>query len=149
MVGVRTLRLIPPYIAHVIVFQLYGSRYPTWRSLARDYLFVMASSVSSERVFSQAGITISKRRNRLNANIVEALQCLRCLIQQDLMVRASPTLADQEQDLDFDDDQAANQDCTPMEVVDAGDDVTWGAPTSDDCKGVAEAGGHDTDITLD
>jgi len=38
-------------------------QYPVWASLARDFLSVMATSVSSERAFSSAGITISKRRN--------------------------------------------------------------------------------------
>ena len=33
------------------------------------------------------GITISKRRNRLKADIVEALQCLKCLIKRDLLFR--------------------------------------------------------------
>ncbi|KAF8641317.1 hypothetical protein AX14_009957 [Amanita brunnescens Koide BX004] len=47
----------------------------------------MASSVSSERAFSSARITISKRRNRLKADIVEALQCLKCLIKRDLLFR--------------------------------------------------------------
>jgi hypothetical protein len=47
----------------------------------------MASSVSSERAFSSAGITISKRRNRLKGIIVEALQCLKCLYQNDLIFR--------------------------------------------------------------
>ena len=37
----------------------------------------MASSVSSERAFSSAGITITKRRNRLKADVVEALQILK------------------------------------------------------------------------
>jgi hypothetical protein len=64
-----------------------GSRYPVWASLARDFLSIMASSVSSERVFSSAGITISKRRNRLKADIVEALQCLKCIIKRDLLFR--------------------------------------------------------------
>lgn len=45
----------------------------------------MASSVSSKRAFSSAGITISKRRNRLKADIVEALQCLKCLYHNDLI----------------------------------------------------------------
>ncbi|KAJ6550367.1 ribonuclease H-like domain-containing protein, partial [Mycena sp. CBHHK59/15] len=62
-------------------------RYPVWGSLARDYLAIMASSVSSERVFSSAGITISKRRNRLKGDIVEALQCLKCFICKDLLFR--------------------------------------------------------------
>ncbi|KAJ7923871.1 ribonuclease H-like domain-containing protein [Mycena leptocephala] len=61
--------------------------YPVWGSLARDYLAIMASSVSSERAFSSAGITISKRRNRLKGNIVEALQCLKCFIRKDLLFR--------------------------------------------------------------
>ena len=52
-------------------------RYPTWASLARDYLAVMASSVSSECAFSSAGITVSKRRNQLKGDIVEALQCMK------------------------------------------------------------------------
>lgn len=47
----------------------------------------MASSVSSERAFSAAGITISKRRNSLKADIVEALQVLRSLLNADLIYR--------------------------------------------------------------
>ncbi len=47
----------------------------------------MASSVSSERAFSSAGITISKRRNRLKGDIVEALQFLKCLVRKDLVYR--------------------------------------------------------------
>ncbi len=37
----------------------------------------MASSVSSEKIFSSSGITISKRRNRLHGDLVEALQILK------------------------------------------------------------------------
>ncbi|KIJ35874.1 hypothetical protein M422DRAFT_103474, partial [Sphaerobolus stellatus SS14] len=51
--------------------------YPVWASLALDYLPIMASSVSSERAFSAAGITITKRRNRLKGDIVEALQVVK------------------------------------------------------------------------
>jgi len=45
----------------------------------------MASSISSERVFSSTGITISKRCNRLKGDIVEALQILECLFHHDLI----------------------------------------------------------------
>ena len=48
----------------------------------------MASSVSSERAFSQGGITITKRCSRLKGDIVEALQCLKCSIRHDLLFRA-------------------------------------------------------------
>ena len=64
----------------------------------------MASSVSSERAFSLAGITISKRRNRLDADIVEALQCLKSFIAQDLMASDMVSITDEEQDLDFADE---------------------------------------------
>ncbi|KIJ09186.1 hypothetical protein PAXINDRAFT_25600, partial [Paxillus involutus ATCC 200175] len=50
--------------------------YPVWASLARDYLSIMASSVSSERAFSAAAQTITKRRNLLKGDIVEAIQVL-------------------------------------------------------------------------
>ena len=52
----------------------------------------MASSVSSERAFSSAGITISKHRNHLKGDIVEALQCLKCMIRKNLIFRQDPTL---------------------------------------------------------
>ncbi|KIL54468.1 hypothetical protein M378DRAFT_92486, partial [Amanita muscaria Koide BX008] len=76
-----------------------ASRYPVWASLSRDFLSIMATSVSSERAFSSAGITISKRRNRLKADIVEALQCLKCMIKRNLMFREAddPTVSGERQ----------------------------------------------------
>jgi hypothetical protein len=47
----------------------------------------MSSSVSSERAFSQGGLTISKCRNSLKGDIVEALQCIKCAIRHDLLFR--------------------------------------------------------------
>ena len=104
-----------------------GSRYPTWRSIARDYLAVMVSSVASERAFSSAGITISKRCSRLDGDIVEALQCLKSLIQQDLMSRAFPTLAEEEIFLDHADNQPTNQEGSASDVVKDAEDWTWEA----------------------
>ena len=71
-----------------------------WGSLARDYLSIMASSVSSERAFSSAGITLSKRRNRLQGDIVEALQFMKCLFHQSLIFREVCTVAEEELLLD-------------------------------------------------
>ena len=45
----------------------------------------MGSSVSSERAFSSAGITITKRRNRLKGDVVEALQFIKCLLRKELI----------------------------------------------------------------
>ncbi|GLB43962.1 putative hAT family C-terminal dimerisation region [Lyophyllum shimeji] len=66
---------------------LNAHRYPVWASLARDHLAIMASSVSSECAFSSAGITITKRRNRLKGDVVEALQFIKCSISKDLLYR--------------------------------------------------------------
>jgi hypothetical protein len=72
-----------------------AQRLPVWASLARDFLAIMASSVSSERAFSAAGITISKRRNRLKGDIVEALQFLKCLLRKDLLFREQISTLDE------------------------------------------------------
>jgi hypothetical protein len=68
----------------------------------------MSSSVSSERAFSSAGITISKRRNRLGADIVEALQVLKCLIKRNLIFRESALVDDDGTD-DLDDSGGEKQ----------------------------------------
>ncbi|OJA11330.1 hypothetical protein AZE42_13488 [Rhizopogon vesiculosus] len=48
----------------------------------------MATSVSSERAFSAAALTITKRQNRLKADIVEeAIQVLRMLYNRNLTFR--------------------------------------------------------------
>ena len=67
------------------------TRYDVWASLAHDMLPIMASSVSSERAFSSAGITISKRRNRLKPDIIEALQFLKCMYRRELLFQEEPS----------------------------------------------------------
>ena len=47
----------------------------------------MASSVSSERAFSAAGITISKRRNQLKGDIVKAIEVVKCLLHHNPIFR--------------------------------------------------------------
>ena len=85
----------------------------------------MASSVASERAFSSAGITICKRRNRLDGDIVEVLQCIKSFLHQDLMVRIFLSVADEEILLDDADNQPANQVGTASEAVRAAEDWTW------------------------
>ena len=89
-------------------------RLPTWATLSFDYLTIMGSSVSSEHAFSAAGITISKCRNHLKANIVEALEFLKCMYVKDLIYREpAPTsvledeleVLDDNGDLDWEDEQ--------------------------------------------
>jgi hypothetical protein len=80
--------------------------------------------VASERAFSSAGITISKHRSCLNADIVKALQCLKSLIScEDLVLRSYPSLADEEVTMDNTDRQCTNQDGTSHDVVD--EEAVW------------------------
>jgi hAT family C-terminal dimerisation region len=83
--------------------------YPVWASLAWDYLSIMASSVSSERAFSHGRITISKRRSRLKGDIVEALQCIKCAIRNDLLFREAAPSSSVEAELELEDGEDHSQ----------------------------------------
>jgi len=61
---------------------------------------IMASSISSERAFSLAGITISKRCNRLKPDVVEALQVLKCSYHHDLLFREEASTQIEVEDLE-------------------------------------------------
>jgi hypothetical protein len=60
----------------------------------------MASSVSSEHAFSAVGITISKRRNRLQGDIVEAIEVIKCLLHHHLLFHEVLDMAQVEKDLE-------------------------------------------------
>ena len=81
----------------------------------------MSSSVSSEWAFSQGRITISKQRNRLKGDIVEALQCIKCAIQHDLLFkeRAPSSISEVEEEPE---DVGASGD---LKDVDGSDVETW------------------------
>ena len=77
----------------------------------------MASSVSSERAFSQGGIMITKQRNHLKGDIVEALQCVKCCIWHDLLFHELPPSSALETELD-----SKSEDGEEPEVV---EDESW------------------------
>jgi hAT family C-terminal dimerisation region len=80
----------------------------------------MSSSVSSERAFSQGGITISKRRSRLKGDIVEALQCIKCAIRHDLLFRerAPSSISEEEETSNQElEDAGARQDLGGVENI--------------------------------
>ena len=106
-----------------VLHQLNAHRYPTWASLARDYLAVMASSVSSERAFSSAGITISKRRNRLKGDIVEALQCMKAIYNGGLLFREVKSSSEVEKELD--DQIIADSDDSLEDTLHQADEFSW------------------------
>jgi hAT family C-terminal dimerisation region len=100
-----------------------------WASWARDILPIMASSVSSERAFSSAGVTISKRRNRLKGDIVEALQCVKCSLRHDLIFREPAPSSAVEMDFESDD---GGGDGDEMPVVSEGNISSWDLVLDDD-----------------
>ena len=93
----------------------------------------MSSSVSSERAFSQGGITISKRRNRLKGDIVEALQCVKCAIRHDLLFRepAPSSILEAEFSGDGDDDDGGEG----CEAAEGWDDLLMDSEDEDDGLG--------------
>lgn len=97
----------------------------------------MASSVSSERAFSSAGITISKRRNRLKGDIVEALQCLKCMIHKSLIFRFDPAISIADEIAEEDDP-----------LTDIGDE-TEPKPTNKESSNTASGGWNETWLDLE
>ena len=83
----------------------------------------MASSVSSERAFSSAGINISKHQNRLKGDIVEALECIKCLLHHDLIFHPTVTLNQIEKELE---DVEVDEEIVGFrEIMDKGKEFTW------------------------
>ena len=98
----------------------------------------MVSSVASKWAFSAASITISKHRNCLDRDIIEALQCLKSLNNQNLVLRVYTNVADEEIFLDNADQLPANRQGTATEVVDQDEDWTLDA--------LVENAGDDNDV---
>ena len=90
----------------------------------------MASSVSSECAFSSAGITISKQRNRLKGDIVEALQCLKCLYHHDLIFREVLHCSVIEKELDGED--IVDVDIDSSAAFGQGEQFSWDELVADD-----------------
>ena len=83
----------------------------------------MASSVSSERAFSSAGITISKRHNRLKGDLVEVLQCMKCIYHNGLLFREVQVSSEIEKELDG--DEVIDVDMDADEVLQEADGFSW------------------------
>ena len=90
----------------------------------------MASSVSSERAFLSAGITISKHCNWLKGDIVEALQCMKCIYHNDLLFWEVLVLSKIESELDGED--IIDVDMDSGEVLEEADEFSWDKVVADD-----------------
>lgn len=64
----------------------------------------MPTSVSSERAFSQGGITIRDQCTRLKADVVEALQFLKCTLRDDLLMQGSIPSSKDEAELELEEE---------------------------------------------
>ncbi|CAG8591450.1 17949_t:CDS:1 [Cetraspora pellucida] len=53
-------------------------------TMAKDYLAIMSTSVSCEQLFSLAGLTVTKSRNSLDNETVQAILCLKSWFTEDL-----------------------------------------------------------------
>jgi len=66
----------PPIQLHedpLVWWRTNRDRFPTIARLARKYLAIPATSVTCERIFSDAGNIITKKRSRLTADIAVAM----------------------------------------------------------------------------
>jgi len=107
----------------------------------------MASSVSSERAFSSAGITISKRRNRLKGDIVEALECIKCLLHHNLIFRPTVTLEQIENELE---DVEVDEELVGFrEIVEESEGFTWDALLDDEEEEIVPGASQDDTTIVD
>jgi hypothetical protein len=84
----------------------------------------MASSVSSESMGSASGVA-NKRRERAEEGIVEALQCLRSFINEDLFFHDVVDAAQEEVTLDLADQNVAKKEADSRDVVRDGEGWCW------------------------
>ena len=66
-----------------VIFQMNASVFPTLYAMAMDYLPIQASSVPCERIFSSSAETDTKRRNRIGAPLMEALQMQKFMFKKE------------------------------------------------------------------
>ena len=67
-------------------WKTHKQEFPLLSSLAHNYLAIMATSVPCEQLFSIAGLTITKTRNRLNSDSVRACLCFKSWYNQNFEV---------------------------------------------------------------
>ncbi|KAL6309508.1 ribonuclease H-like domain-containing protein [Sparassis latifolia] len=80
------------YLPHI---QLYYKDFPMLHAIALDYLPVQPTSMPSERVFSSSSDTDTKKRSRITAPLMEALQMLKFSLKHERTMWHSLYLTDE------------------------------------------------------
>ncbi|XP_057333515.1 E3 SUMO-protein ligase ZBED1-like [Microplitis mediator] len=76
----------PPILINEDPIQYWNSRksfFPSLYKIAEEYLIIPATSVPSERLFSTAGLIMTKRRNRIKPDKFQKILFLQCLDDKD------------------------------------------------------------------
>ena len=71
-----------PDITPLDWWKAHETEYPLLSKIAQDYLSIMATSVPCEQLFSIAGLTITKSRNRLTGKSTRAILCLKSWLEE-------------------------------------------------------------------
>ena len=66
-------------------WKAHETEYPLLSKAAQDYLGIMATSVPCEQLFSIAGLTITKSRNRLTGKSARAILCLKSWLKEKII----------------------------------------------------------------
>lgn len=59
---------------------VHPAAYPNLHKMAIDILSIPAMSAEPERLFSGAEVTVTERRNQLEVDTIEYLECLKLLV---------------------------------------------------------------------
>ncbi|CAB4428209.1 unnamed protein product [Rhizophagus irregularis] len=72
-------------IAPLEWWKAHETEYPLLSKVAQNHLSIMATSVPCEQLFSIAGLTITKSRNRLTGNSARAILCLKSWLEEKII----------------------------------------------------------------
>jgi hypothetical protein len=96
--------------------------------MAMDYLPIQASSVSCERVFSSSSETDTKKHNRINGLLMEALQMLKFGLKRDRLSVNERFPNTVEKDMDYNDlTPVYTSDAPPTDILTELADVIGGS----------------------
>ena len=104
------------------MWKTHQNKYPVLSLIAKDYLIIQATSVSSEQAFSVAGNTITQTRNRLKPETARATLCLKSWIENEIgitNVNNENHETSSDSDSDYSDGDYSDSDSTDSDSTDS------------------------------